>query len=359
MVHDLSPFLWQIKGDFGIRWYGLSYMLGFIVAYLLARWIIQKQRMGLTIDQLGDFATYCAIGTLVGGRLGYCLFYAPELFLQFKSSLPFWGVLAVNEGGMASHGGIIGLVLTAIIYSKRTGIPPLYLCDLICFGGTIGVGFGRIANFINGELIGRPASPGFPLAVKFPQDMYQWPATDTERLSQIADVVAMVPGSEQYQQISREKWLELVSQYKVDPGAKAQVHYWIQATIDAIQHGQQQIKSAIEPFLIARHPSQLYAAMSEGFLIFIILFLMWRNPRKPGVIGSWFLILYSIGRVTNEMFRMPDAHIGFQLFGLTRGQWLSIAMLISGFVCLFLFGNRSAFAVHGWGHDHSVRLHRK
>jgi phosphatidylglycerol:prolipoprotein diacylglycerol transferase len=260
---------------------------------------------------------------------------------------------------MASHGGIIGLVLTAIIYSKRTGIPPLYLCDLICFGGPLGVGFGRIANFINGELIGRPSEPGFPLAVKFPQDMYQWPNTDVERLSQIGDVIAMVPGSAQYQQITNEKWLSLISQYKTNPQARDQVNHWIQATIDAIQQGQQQIKDAISPFLIARHPSQLYGALAEGFLVFLILFFMWRNPRKPGVIGSWFLILYSIGRISDEMFRMPDAHIGFQLFGLTRGQWLSIAMLVSGFVCLFMFGNRSAFAVHGWGQDHTVRLHRK
>jgi phosphatidylglycerol:prolipoprotein diacylglycerol transferase len=356
MVHDFSPFLWQISGDFGIRWYGLSYLMGFIAAYLLARWIIQKQRMGLSVDQLGDFTTYCAIGTLVGGRLGYCLFYAPELFLQFKASLPFWGVLAVNEGGMASHGGIIGLILAAVWYSKKTGIAPLYLCDLICFGGPLGVGFGRIANFINGELVGRPVmDPNYPLAVKFPQDMYQWPANDLERLSGLSEVVVKIPGTP----FTRESWLELVSKFRVDSTARENLQNSIQSIIESVQSGNQAVKEALAPLLIARHPSQLYAAIAEGFLIFLILFLMWRSPRKPGVIGSWFLILYSIGRIVDEMFRMPDAHIGYQLFDLTRGQWLSLAMLVAGIVCLILFSNRAAFTVHGWGHHHSVKLHRK
>ena len=88
-VHDLNPFAIQFSEDFGIRWYGLSYMLGFICAYLLIRWLAARQRVGLTPSMVGDFVTYVAIGTLIGGRLGYVIFYAPDLLLKFKGDFPF------------------------------------------------------------------------------------------------------------------------------------------------------------------------------------------------------------------------------------------------------------------------------
>lgn len=165
MVHDLNPFLWQISGNFGLRWYGLSYMMGFICAFFIIGWLAKRQRAGLQPNMVGDFITYTAIGTLVGGRLGYCLFYAPDLFLKFKGDFPFWGVLAVNEGGMASHGGMIGIAIACILFSRKYAINMLYLFDLVTVGGPIGVFFGRIANFINGELVGRPSDPDFPLTV--------------------------------------------------------------------------------------------------------------------------------------------------------------------------------------------------
>ena len=134
MVHDLSPFIFKFPdtslwGDhFGIRWYGFSYMLGFICAYKIISWLAERQRAGLNYTMVGDFITYAAIGTLVGGRLGYCLFYDPSLFLSFRPSIPFWGVLAVNEGGMASHGGIIGIIVASILYAKKHGLKTVIEC---------------------------------------------------------------------------------------------------------------------------------------------------------------------------------------------------------------------------------------
>ncbi len=105
MVHSLNPvifYIWREK-DLGVRWYGLSYMLGFLAAYFIIHWLARRQRTQLKPEQVSDFIVYGALGTLIGGRLGYCIFYNPELFTVFKTGFPFWGVLAVNEGGMSSH----------------------------------------------------------------------------------------------------------------------------------------------------------------------------------------------------------------------------------------------------------------
>src|SRR5690606_2859466 len=105
-------------------------------------------------------------GTLIGGRLGYCLFYKPELLISFSSGFPFWGVLEVHKGGMASHGGILGIMVACWLFARREKIPTLHAIDVAAFGGQWGVIYGRIANFINGELYGREASEGFKWAVK-------------------------------------------------------------------------------------------------------------------------------------------------------------------------------------------------
>lgn len=353
MVHDLSPFLWRISGEFGVRWYGLSYMLGFVVSYLLIVWMAKRQKAGLTPEMVGDFVTYAAIGILLGGRLGYCVFYDPELFIRFKPEIPFWGVLAVNEGGMASHGGMIGLVLGALLFAIKNKIAPVYLYDLAALCGPIGIFFGRIANFINGELVGRPSDPNFPLAVKFPQDIMQWPQTEVSRLGELSSVVEKVPS------LNKEVYLEMVDKFRVDVAARDYIHNALYQIIDAIQNGNTAAKEAIAPLLTTRHPSQLYAAAGEGLFLFIVLFLLWRSPRKTGVIGSIFVILYSIVRIIGEQFRTPDAHIGLQLFDLTRGQWLSIGMFFIGVVLFVLFARRDGLPIQGWGKGQHVKLHRR
>ncbi len=352
MVHDLDPFALRISGDFGVRWYGLSYMMGFICAYLMIKWLAQKQRSGLTPQMVGDFVTYAAIGTLVGGRLGYVVFYGPDLFLKFKSAFPFWGVLAVNEGGMASHGGMIGIVIAALLFARKYSVNALYLFDLVAVSGPIGVFFGRIANFINGELVGRPCDPSFPLAVKFPQDIYLWPAQEFNKLPELASVTEKIG-------VSRDQWLELVGKFHIDMTSRDQVYAIMNKIVEQIQSGNTAAKEAIAPLLTARYPSQLFAAVGEGLFVFLVLFFLWRKPRKPGFIAAMFVLLYAIVRIVDEHFRMPDVQIGFQWLGLTRGQWLSIAMFVAGLVLMFVWTRASSLKIPGWGRGQSIKLNRK
>lgn len=352
MVHDLDPFALRISGDFGIRWYGLSYMAGFVCAYFIIRWLCQRQRSGLTAPMVGDFITYGAIGTLVGGRLGYVFFYSPDLLLKFKADFPFWGVLAVNEGGMASHGGIIGIVIACMLYARKYSVNSLYLLDLVSVVGPLGVFFGRIANFINGELVGRPADPQYPLAVKFPQDIFTWPSKETAKLQEMTDVVEKVG-------VDRETWLGLMDRFRFDSGARDQVYGILNKVVESIQDGQTAVKEALAPLLTPRYPSQLFAAFGEGLFLFVVLFLLWRKPRKPGFIAASFVMLYAVVRVWDEQYRMPDAHIGYQWLDLTRGQWLSIVMFVVGLIMMFIWTRSSSLKIPGWSRGHSIKLNRK
>lgn len=353
MVHDLHPVIFYIYGDLGVRWYGLSYLLGFLLAYGVAYWLVKRQRSQVSVDMLGDLVTYCAIGTLAGGRLGYCLFYSPDLFLKFKSEFPFWGVLAVNEGGMASHGGMIGIVIACVLFARKYGVSRLYLFDLVTVAGSIGVIFGRIANFINGELVGREASPDFPFGVKFPSDIYLWPVQEPARLEGLANVVEKIPGA------SRDHYLDLVAQQAVNPSARAQLNQMLMTIVDQIQHGNTAAKEAIAPLLTYRHPSQLYAALGEGVVVFLVLLAVCYRPRKAGTVGASFLIIYGLVRIAQEQFRMPDAHLGFQALGLTRGQWLSVAMTLIG-IGLAIFWSRSgSLVIPGWGRVSSIKINRR
>ncbi len=342
MVHDLDPFLWRISGEFGIRWYGLSYMLGFLVAYYFIMWLAKKRRTEVKPANVADFITYGAIGILAGGRLGYCLFYSPDLFWKFKESFPYWGVLAVNEGGMASHGGIIGLVIACILFARKYQVNRLHLFDLCAITGPIGIFFGRIANFINGELVGRICPTDYPLAVRFPQDILHWPSTDPQKLSSLSTVVETIG-------VKSSQWSEWLGKFQFDSASRQSVQNTLYQVIDAIQSGNEAAKLAIAPMLDPRYPSQLIAALGEGLILFLILFIFWRKPRKPGVVGALFVTLYAIARICTEMFRLPDLQIGYQWLGLTRGQWLSAAMLLIGLFLLILFTNRKTLAISGWG----------
>lgn len=165
-VHNLDPFLWRISGDFGLRWYGLSYLLGIVGGWwLLARWA-KSGRLPMEAPQVGDFVVTIAIGMVVGGRLGYAAIYEPALFTTCTSSPPWWRLLAVNEGGMASHGGIAGVAAGTFWWSWRRKQHLLVLGDALAAVAPFGLACGRLANFINGELWGKPWDG--PWAVIFP-----------------------------------------------------------------------------------------------------------------------------------------------------------------------------------------------
>ena len=339
-VHDLDPFAIQFPSSFslgplhldGIRWYGLAYLAGFFCGYLAIRYMIKKQTTPMKLHELADFVTMVAVGAMVGGRLGYCLFYSPNLLTEFSTSPPFWGVLKVYEGGMASHGGIIGVMLVCLWWAKTRKMDFFHTLDLVAFGGPIGFFFGRLANFVNGELWGREAPVGLSWAVKFPQELYGWTRDNLTRLLEITPAVTTLGSIKTTKgetvQLTAEAWTNWVQHYRTDVQSWNLVNEVVEKLIAATQTGQVQVTQALEPFLTARYPSQLIQALLEGFLVLVILTLFWIKPRRPGMIAAGFGVFYAVARIIGEQFRMPDAQIGFQLLGLTRGQWLSIGMLL-------------------------------
>ncbi len=353
-VQEFSPYLWQFSQHFGIQWNGLSYVLSFFCAFIIVRWMTLRQRSGVTVGLAVDMITYCAVGVLVGGRLGYCVFYAPDLFVKFKGDFPFWGVLALGDGGMSSFGGILGLVLAATVFAVTSGISRLYVYDLAAMAAPIGIFFGRVANFINGEFVGKPAENAFPFSFKFPTDIFQWPVYQPERLPELSAAVGLLP-----EKISTEQWGMWLEQMKTLPEAKTAVLSHVQMIVTAIQNGNVEVKNALVPLLVSRHPSQLYEAAGEGLFIFIFLAILWFWPRKPGVVAATFLVLYSVIRIGMEYYRMPDPFLGYDLFGWTRGQWLSGITFLVGVSLLFIWGRRETLPGAGWGQGHSVRIHRR
>lgn len=349
-VHDLDPFAIQFTETLGIRWYGLAYLTAFILGYLMLVYLVRRKAILLPEEKISDFTTFVAIGVLAGGRLGYALFYAPELFLNFHSSFPYWGVLEVNKGGMASHGGVAGVMLACWIFGRWHKISMWHLLDLTTLAAALGFFFGRIANFINGELYGRECSPTLSWAVKFPQEMYRWMAESPEKLKGVGPVAEAISPIQldngQTLSVTASTWNQWVESFSGRFQYNIQVY--IDKIIEAVQNHQMDIVQKLEPVLTPRYPSQLIQSFMEGFLVFVILFFIWRVPRKPGVISAWFGILYALMRILGEQFRMPDSQIGFQALGLTRGQWLSFGLLAAGLLLLFVMSRKDAKPLGGW-----------
>jgi len=312
-LHNLDPYAVKLWDGGPIRWYGLSYLLGFVVAYLLVKRVLRVGH-NVTLDpkRAADFIVSVAIGIVVGGRLGYVLFYQPALFVEFTDSLPYWSALAINRGGMASHGGMLGGIGACFYFAWRHGQPVMFLYDLFAFGAPLGLFFGRIANFINGELYGRPCDPDFIFAVKFPQELYELPPEQTAVLGMPVDrAVAAV-------QAGNPRVIELLSSLDL---------------------------------LTPRHPSQLYAAVAEGLVVFAVLALLYRRAVKPGVIGAAFCMTYAVMRIINEFFRMPDEHLRdaeYAAVGITRGQWLSLLLFGLGVAVLVLARRSKRDPMGGW-----------
>ncbi len=351
-VHALNPFAIQFTEHFGIRWYGLAYLAGFILGYYAILFMTRKGRTQFTEEQVADFITLAAVGVLAGGRLGYCMFYSPDLFTSIDSHFPYWGVLKVNEGGMASHGGILGVMIVCWLYARKHKISMLHALDLTVFGASLGFFFGRIANFINGELYGRAASATLPWAVKFPQEMTLWVQKEFSRLMSLTPAVDALKeirtDAGDVLQVNAAVWQGWLNSFAQDSTSRNRVYDTIESLIMAIQNGNSQVRDLLAPVLTPRHPSQLYQAFLEGLLVFLILVWLWRKPQKIGVISGWFGVLYCVARIIGEQFRMPDAHIGFQWLGLTRGQWLSIALVTFAIGYLFVAYKRKGPKVGGW-----------
>jgi phosphatidylglycerol:prolipoprotein diacylglycerol transferase len=289
-LHKLDPFIFRISGDIGPRWYGMAYVLAFVFAWLLLRVLSRRGYLDLPISALGDFVTWIAFfGVMVGGRIGYVLFYRPEMLQHPVSILRVW------EGGMSSHGGIIGVVIFTLIYSRRHKLPWTNPGDNLCVVAPIGLFLGRCANFINGELYGRLTNVSW--AMQFPKEL--------------------MDGSN-----SAEADRALAACQYVDPSLRS-----IESIIDAVRTNPK-IADVLRGILTPRHPSQLYEAALEGVVLFAVLWFVRTRFRTPnGFITGLFLIVYSILRIFVENFREPDA----PLVGIfTRGQFFSLFTVVIG-----------------------------
>ena len=239
-------------GPFAIRWYALAYIAGLVLGWRLLRRLVRQPPVVATALQADDFLTWATLGVVLGGRLGYVLFYQPLYYVRHLVS-----VFAVWQGGMSFHGGALGVAIAIVWFCWRERIDILGFADRIAVCAPIGLGLGRIANFINGELWGRPAPEWLPWAMKFPTD----------------------------------------------------------------------------PLYVPRHPSQIYEALLEGLILFVVMFALSRRAQlraRIGFLTGAFLVGYAIARMIAELFREPDPFLGYLWEGVTMGQLLSVPLLFAG-----------------------------
>lgn len=248
---NIDPVLLSI-GPIKIHWYGVMYLIGFALAWALAKLRVKRLALPWTTEQISDLIFYGAMGVVIGGRVGYMLFYNWHQWLAEPLAL-----FKVWQGGMSFHGGLLGVLFALFIFAKKYKKSFWDVTDFVAPIVPLGLAAGRLGNFINGELWGRVTDVSW--GVVFPH---------------------------------------------VD--------------------------------LAPRHPSQLYEFALEGCLLFILLWLYTSKPRPRCAASGAFLVLYACFRTIAEIFRQPDAPIGFIAFDwLTMGQLLSLPMLVGGIFLLY------------------------
>ena len=342
--HNLDPFIFSFSENIGIRWYGMAYIAGIFCCQWFMFWLLKKNKTPLNKKDISSFMTYLIFGGLIGGRLGYCIFYQPDLWLKFSSSVPFWGILEIHKGGMASHGGILGLFIASWIFSHKKGYSLFHLLDLIVFGGGVGIIFGRIANFINGELYGRVIEGKSLLGVQFPNEItswyYYWSEEKLRSLKTVVSKLKSIKNPYRKGEIapSEALWEAIIS-------GKNRFLEETVSTLNRIssyvEDNNLEVIVALKEVLPVRHPSQIYQAILEGLIPLLIVLWMWRKPIKSGWIAGAWGTSYFLMRIVGELFREPDAHIGIGFLGLTRGQWLSVlGLLVAVIYGYFLHKNR-------------------
>ena len=258
IVHNFDPVLIDL-GLFQIRWYSVAYILGIIIGWMYATKIIKLTTTNqynfeqIKKSDFDDLIIYLIIGIVFGGRLGYVLFYNLEYYSQ-----NFFEIFKLWQGGMSFHGGLLGVIISIIFFSKKTKINFFKFADIVSCVAPIGIFLGRIANFINGELYGK---------------------------------------------ISTLPWAVIFS----NGGS------------------------------VARHPSQIYEAILEGIILFILINYLALKKQllfKTGYISGLFLVSYSILRIFSEIFREPDLHLGLFFNYFSLGTVLSIATLVAGLIII-------------------------
>lgn len=330
--NTFDPFVFHIFGDFGVRWYGLSYVLSFVIAFWMMVRLAKSGRSQLVAPRVPDAMLALMAGVVVGGRLGYCVFYEPSILISFDSSFPFWGLFQLQRGGMSFHGGLIGVIVAAWWFARghkqsdgsRSGSMPLmHFFDVLALCTPVGLGLGRLANFINGELLGKVAAAPEQIApwwsVRFPHEL-----TSGQALVQTADQMARIQ-----------------SLASVAAPGEPDRQVALSTLVHKVLGGNQSLAQQLEPLISARHPSQLYQALAEGLCTGLVLWVMamprWNLfPRYRGVIGCSFMICYGMSRIVTELFRLPDSQLAVKtIMGLSRGQWFSVGMVMVGVLLLF------------------------
>jgi phosphatidylglycerol:prolipoprotein diacylglycerol transferase len=250
-INNFDPIAFQIM-SFEIRWYSLAYILGIVVGWILCKKIFIKNSD--ISEKFDDYITYLIIGVILGGRIGYIIFYNFSYYLD-----NIFDIFKIWQGGMSFHGGLLGVIASSYIFAKKNNQNPFLYLDQVSLVAPIGIFFGRLANFINSELYGKTTD--VPWSVIF---------------------------------------------IKVDN--------------------------------FSRHPSQLYEAILEGIILFLILnyFMNKDYLKKPGLISGLFLIYYSLFRFFIEFLRVPDQQIGYLFLNLTMGQIISLVFVSIGITLFYL-----------------------
>ena len=250
-INNFDPVAFQIL-SFEIRWYSLAYIIGIVIGWTLCKKIFIKNSD--INEKFDDYITYLIIGIILGGRIGYVIFYNFSYYLDNVLD-----IFKIWQGGMSFHGGLLGVIISSYIFAKKNNQNMFSFLDQVSLVAPIGIFFGRLANFINSELYGKASD--VPWSVIF---------------------------------------------IKVDN--------------------------------LSRHPSQLYEAILEGIILFLILiyFINRNYLKKPGLISGLFLIFYSLFRFFIEFFRVPDEQIGYLIFNLTMGQIISLVSASIGITIFYL-----------------------
>jgi len=320
----MDPVLLDVAGPVKLRWYGLAYLLGFVLGYYLLRWQARKKLWVLPELKVADFIAYAAVfGVFVGGRIGYILFYQipkENGWTQLVND-PLM-VFRVWDGGMASHGGILGLMIFTLVYARMQKVSWTGVGDGLCVVAPIGIFLVRMANFINGELYGRIAH-GSKWAMKFPASLHEDWKGNPEMIDKAYAACRTVDNT-----LDGQSYEYLVARSRENP----------------------ELLETLGTFLKARYPSQIYEAVLEGLVLFLILLITRiKFPKLPhGVLTGMFFLFYAIFRIIVENFRQPDEGQAL-VMGLTKGQFYSTFMIVAGLVFIvtaFRKGNGSVHSLH-------------
>ncbi|MBK1710486.1 prolipoprotein diacylglyceryl transferase [Marichromatium gracile] len=263
---DIDPVALAL-GPLQIHWYGLMYLLGFAAAWGLGRWRAARPGSGWSGVMVDDLIFYGVIGVILGGRLGYMLFYGLDQVAADPLAL-----LRVWEGGMSFHGGLLGVLIATALFSRRQGLTFFQATDFLAPLVPLGLLAGRIGNFINGELWGHRTN--LPWGIQLPCEQFPRQCLDQPATTLLSPAV---------------------------------------------------------------HASQLYEALLEGLVLFVVLWLFSSRPRPTMAVSGLFLVGYGAARFSVEFVRLPDAHLGYLAFGwLTMGQLLTLPMILAGALLLAL-----------------------